>query len=75
MLSPLFIILALINVVVVYALIYYFLYSIKNPINLFTAAFILLVLGSLALITCPLLMSCMGMIEMPEMMKKMMMKM
>lgn len=38
-----------------YATIYYFLFSIKNKVNLQQASLIILVLFSLAVLTCPLM--------------------
>ncbi len=45
--------LAIIETVLWYAFIYYFLYSLKNPVNLGQSAFILLVIGYLATLFCP----------------------
>ena len=45
--------LAGVEAVVWYVFIYYALYSIKNPVNLFVSALILLVLAYIGTISCP----------------------
>ncbi|HJO14642.1 MAG TPA: hypothetical protein QGG70_01170 [Candidatus Pacearchaeota archaeon] len=42
-----------IEAVIWFFFIYYFLYTIKNPVNLWVSALILLVLGYIGTITCP----------------------
>lgn len=58
------VILAIINAVIWYFFFYYLLYSIKREINLWSASLILLVLFSLALITCPLVLQATGLMKM-----------
>ena len=48
-------VLLVVSVIVWYGLIYYLLYAIKNPVDLFAAALILLVLGVIGTATCPLI--------------------
>jgi len=55
---------SLINCVFYYSFFYYLLYSIKNPVSLYRAAFILLILFSLSLITCPIVLHLMGFLSM-----------
>ena len=44
---------AVVEAVIWFAFIYYALYSIKNPVNLFMSALILLVLAYIGTLTCP----------------------
>lgn len=51
--SVTFILGILINSLIWYAFLYYLLYAIKKTVNLYAAALILFVLGSLAFVSCP----------------------
>lgn len=67
----LFVLLGIINVVVYYFFFYYLLYYIKKDVNIAQAAGVLLFLFSLAIITCPIVLSlllCCLKMKMPMMM-------
>ncbi len=56
--------LSIVNAILLYFFFYYLLYSIKRDVNLWVAALILLILLSLALITCPLVLHATGLMKM-----------
>jgi len=62
-----FLLLSLVNCIAYYCFFYYLLFSIKNPVNLCRAAFILLILFSLAIVTCPIVLHLLGVTHMPFM--------
>jgi len=54
--------LALVNSIFYYSFFYYALYSIKKSVNLYYAAFILFILFSFALMTCPIVLDVIGLV-------------
>lgn len=74
MCTPIMLLLGIINATLWYFFFYYLLYSIKRAVNIWVAAFILLLLFSLALITCPLVLHTTGLMKMACMNMPMMMQ-